>query len=99
MIYIKIYVTFMISAGFCSLVVVAEGLMTSDTASSVRTSQTQGGYFGLCVFCLFHSLQTAMWGPWITLAVGVSAAIPPRLQRPGNGKGQQEKQQLEGGYA
>lgn len=89
----------MISAGFCGSAMVAEALMSTHTTSSVHTSQTECGYFRLCAFCLSHSLQTAVWGPWIAPAVGLSAAIPPRLQRPGSGKSQQEKQQLQGGRA
>lgn len=76
----------MISAGFCSSAVVAEALTSSDTISSVHTSQTECGYFRLCAVCLSQSFQAALWGPWITPVVGLSVAMPPRLQRLGSGK-------------
>jgi len=40
---INIYVPFMSRAGFCGSAMVAEALMSSDTTSSVHTSQTECG--------------------------------------------------------
>lgn len=51
-IFIKIYVTAMISACFCSSAVVAAALMSSDITSSVHTSLTEHGYFRLPAFPL-----------------------------------------------
>lgn len=45
-------------------------IMSSNIISSVLTNQTEHGYLGPCAFCLSCFLERAVWGPWISLAMG-----------------------------